>query len=107
MRRNPVKRWMHGQMMRHMPLMITCREFEDFILEYLEGGLPERQRFVFELHLKVCRECRDYLRAYQRTIEVSRRAFQADDEPVPEEVPEELVKAVLAAKRDAEGDLQA
>ena len=85
-------------MLRHMPLMITCREFEDFILDYLENALPERQRFVFELHLKLCRECRDYLAAYRRTIEVSKRAFEEPDAPLPDEVPEDLVKAILAAR---------
>ena len=91
-------RWLHGMMFKHMPLMITCRQFEDFILAYLEGDLPERQRFVFELHLKVCRECRAYLAAYRQTIEVSKRAFEDQDQPVSDEVPEDLVKAVLAAK---------
>ena len=85
-------RWMRGMMLRHMPLMITCRQFEDFILAYLEGDLPNRQQLVFELHLKLCRECRDYLAAYRRTIEISK--------PVPDDVPEGLVKAILAA-RDA------
>ena len=93
-------RWMRGVMLRHLPLMITCRQFEDFILAYLEGELPERQKFVFELHLKVCRECRDYLAAYRRTIEISKRAFEEPDQPVPDDVPEDLVKAILAA-RDA------
>ena len=89
---------LHGMMLKHMPVMITCRQFEDFIVAYLEGELPERQRFVFDLHLKVCRECRTYLAAYERTIEVSKRAFEDPDQAVPEEVPEDLVKAVLAAR---------
>ena len=94
-----ITRWMRGVMLNHMPWMITCREFEDFILTYLEGDLPEKQRFVFELHLRVCRDCRDYLAAYRRTIEVSRRAFEDPDAPLPESVPEDLITAVLAAKR--------
>ena len=93
-------KWMRGMMLNHMPLMITCRQFEDFLLAYLEGELPDRQRFVFELHLKVCRECRDYLAAYRRTIEVSQRAVEDPDGLLPEAVPEDLVKAVLTA-RDA------
>ncbi len=91
-------RWMRGMMLKHMPLMITCRQFEDFILAYLEGELPEKQRFVFELHLKVCGECRDYLAAYRRTIEISKRVFENPDLAVPDEVPEDLVKAVLDAR---------
>lgn len=93
-------RWMRGMMLKHMPLMITCRQFEDFILAYLEEDLPERQRFVFDLHLKVCRECRDYLAAYRHTIEVSKRAFEEPEAPLPDEVPEDLVKAVLAARKE-------
>ena len=96
-RRQPM-RWIRGMMLNHMPLMITCRQFEDFILAYLEGELPERQRFVFELHLKVCRECRDYLAAYRRTIEVSKQALADRDGSVPDDVPEDLVKAVLASR---------
>ena len=37
-----VVRWLRGMMLRHMPLMITCREFEDFILDYLGNALPEQ-----------------------------------------------------------------
>ena len=98
MQRPSVTRRMRGLMLRHMPSMITCREFEDFILAYLEGELPTRQRFVFELHTKVCRECRDYLGAYRRTVEISKRAFEQEDEPVSDKVPEDLIKAVLAAR---------
>ena len=99
MARRSWKRRLQGVMFR-MPLMMACRQFEDFIIAYLEGELPERQRFVFELHLKVCRECRDYLAAYRRTIEISKRAFEEPDQQVPDDVPEDLVKAILAA-RDA------
>ena len=91
-------RWMRGMMQKHMPLMITCQQFEDFIVAYLEEELPKGQVFVFELHLKVCRECRDYLAAYKRTIEISKRVFQDPDQPVPADVPEDLVKAILAAR---------
>ena len=99
MARRSWKRRLQGVMFR-MPLMMTCRQFEDFILAYLEGELPERQRFVFKLHLKVCRECRDYLAAYRCTIEISKRAFEEPDQQVSDDVPEDLVKAILAA-RDA------
>ena len=97
--RQPLK-WTRGMVLRRMPLMITCRQFEEFILAYLEGELSGRQKFVFELHINVCRECRDYLAAYKRTIEISRRAFDKPEQPVPDDVPEDLVKAILSA-RDA------
>ena len=93
-------KWIRGTVLRRMPLMITCRQFEEFILAYLEGELSDRQQFVFELHIKVCRECRNYLAAYKRTIDISRRAFDEPDQSVPDDVPEDLIKAILSA-RDA------
>lgn len=47
MQRSSFTRRLRGLMLRHMPLMITCREFEDFILAYFESELSERPRFVF------------------------------------------------------------
>ncbi len=98
LRRTALRNWLHGVMFKSVPLMINCREFEGFILEYLEGDLTRRQSFVFETHLKVCRECRDYLTAYQTTTDVVKRVFQDEEAPVPETVPEDLIKAVLEAK---------
>ncbi len=92
-------RRIHGVMFK-LPLMITCEAFEDFILAYLEGALTPRQKFVFELHLKVCRECRDYLSAYGRALELAKQAGADDATALPENVPEDLVKAILDA-RDA------
>ena len=92
-------KWARGVMQRHMLWMMTCQEFEDFVLAYLDGELPERQTFVFELHLKMCPECREYLAAYERTVEVTKRAFEEPAQPLPEEVPQDLVKAILAAKK--------
>lgn len=89
---------MKGMMLRHMPMMISCREFENFILAYLEGELPARQLRTFELHIRICRECRDYLAAYRLSTELARRAFEDPDQPLPEDVPDDLVKAILAAK---------
>ena len=101
MRRSPIERLrrrVKGMMLRHMPMMITCREFEDFILAYLDGELPLRQRRIFEFHIRVCRECRDYLTAYRLSTELAKRAFGDPDQPLPDDVPEDLVKAILAAK---------
>ena len=79
--------------------MLTCTEFESFILAYLEDELPGRQRRVFEFHLKICRECRDYLAAYRCTVALGKAAMREDPSaPVPDAVPEDLIKAVLDAR---------
>ncbi len=87
-----------GLMFRNIPMMINCREFENFMIDYIEGSLPKQQRRIFEFHLKLCRECRDYLAAYRRTIEVSKRVFDDADVPVPDDVPEDLLRAILDAR---------
>ncbi len=93
-------RSLRAAMLRYMPLMITCRQFEDFIVEYLEDNLSRKQKLIFEMHIKVCRECRDYLAAYKRTVDVVAQTSAGDkqSEPLPE-VPEDLVKAILAARK--------
>ena len=93
-----VKRWLKGMMLKHMHRMITCREFEDFILRYLDGELTDRQRSVFEWHLRICRECREYLAAYQRSREIAVAALAPANAPVPDDVPEDLIKAILDAR---------
>jgi anti-sigma factor RsiW len=88
-----------GFMLKYMHRMITCKEFEDFVLRYLDDELTARQRSVFELHIRLCRECREYLAAYQRTIEIGREVFKSADEALPDDVPEDLIKAILEARK--------
>lgn len=98
-RNDGLMRRMKGAMMKHVHGMITCREFEDFVLRYLEGELPKGQARIFEWHMRLCRECRDYLAAYRRTLEIGKAVLTADDHaPVPPDVPEDLVSAILAAR---------
>ena len=92
-----VMRRIHGMMFK-LPLMITCEQFEDFILAYLEDDLPKRQKMLFEIHLKMCRECREYLEAYRVSMELAKDALTVENADLPEEVPEDLVKAVLVAR---------
>ncbi len=91
-------RRLHGMMFR-LPLMITCSEFESFILAYLEDDLATRQKSVFELHLKVCRECREYLAAYRASLELAKGAFGKESSHLADDIPEDLVKAVVAARK--------
>ncbi len=86
-------------MFRSLPMMINCREFEEFLIDYFEDSLPKRQRLVFEIHMKICRECREYLVAFKRSIEVSKRVFADLDEQVPDDVPEDLVRAIIDARK--------
>ena len=84
------------------PAALTCREFIDFIMAWLDGELEPEVRRSFAEHLDMCPDCVDYLDSYQRTVALGKAAWDAPgDAPVPNEVPEELVQAVLAARRGA------
>ena len=91
-------RRLKGSMLKRMHGMITCREFEDFVLDYLDGELPQRQAKIFEWHLRICRECREYLEAYKRTIDIGKAVLGPMDDPVPQDVPEDLIQAVLDSR---------
>ena len=86
-------------MFKSLPMMIDCRAFEEFLIDYFEDALPKRQRRVFEMHLKLCRECREYLAAFKRTLELSKHAFDDPEAPTPSDVPEDLVRAIIAARK--------
>ena len=77
---------------------ITCRELLDFLYLYLENELPEDRHAEFDRHLAVCDACREYIRRYQDTIRLGRSAY-ADSGTA--DVPEELVRAILDARRKA------
>jgi anti-sigma factor RsiW len=78
---------------------MTCRELVEFLMEYLAGRLPPEQSAAFDAHLDVCPECRAYLKSYRQTVTLSREAFQEPEADPPDDVPEELVQAILAARR--------
>lgn len=92
-------RWVKGFLQKHMHGMITCLQFNDFVGRYFDNELSEQQRVVFETHLRFCRECREYLQAYKRAMEVGHSVMSSSDSTLPEDVPEELVKAILDARK--------
>ena len=79
---------------------MTCRELIEFLADYLAGDLPAEVRRVFEAHLGECPECVTYLRGYADTVQLARASAETDA-AVAAEVPERLVRAVLAARRRA------
>lgn len=84
-----------------MPMMMTCGEIEAVLLDYVEDQLSPYARFKFELHIKMCRECWDYLAAYRKAVALSSGVLGAADDLAPDDLPEDLVDGILAA-RDAE-----
>ena len=51
---------------------------------------------MFDRHLAICADCRNYLDSYKRTIDLAKSAHAG---PVIEPVSEDFVKSILAARR--------
>lgn len=97
--KRPVVHKLLGWFFKYVPGQITCGEFEGFLVDYHEGLLQPGQRRLFERHLGMCGRCRESYRGYVRAIELGRGLFADPTAPLPEEVPAELVHAVVTALR--------
>jgi anti-sigma factor RsiW len=84
-----------------MSELITCRELVDFLADYLASELDDEERASVNAHLAACPSCVLYLKSYQEAVRLSRAAF-APDEAAPADVPEDLIRAVLDARKKPE-----
>ncbi len=75
---------------------MNCRECADFLADYVAGELPAAELAVFERHLKACSNCEEYMRQYRTTIAAGRAACA--DPNAAADVPEPLIRAILAAR---------
>jgi anti-sigma factor RsiW len=78
---------------------MNCREFVEFLMDYLDGLPSEPERRTFEDHLAECPDCVAYLETYQEAIRIGKEAYSAGEDPIAPDVPENLVRAVLAARK--------
>jgi predicted anti-sigma-YlaC factor YlaD len=75
---------------------MTCRELNDFLLDYLEGALAGPVRAEFDRHLGICPDCVCYLDDYREVVRLG--ATCTEDDARAEDVPEALIRAILAAR---------
>ena len=78
---------------------MSCREVVEFLMEYLSGELHHEQRAAFEEHLGECPECVAYLETYEETVKLAKTLHDHPDDQPAHDVPEDLVQAILAARR--------
>jgi anti-sigma factor RsiW len=67
--------------------MYTCKDSIDLLLDFVEGEMPEDERRLLLEHLDGCSPCVDFLRTYQATPSLCRRALVTR---MPEELSEKL-----------------
>ena len=74
---------------------MTCQDFADFLVDYVDCALPAFIHQRFEAHLGVCPDCVTYLQQYRDT---SRLTAGVSDEMLAE-MPEDLVRAIVLSAR--------
>ena len=74
---------------------MTCRDFANFLLDYVERELPADARRRFDEHMATCPDCVQYLQHYTQTVKAGRLAMAED---LPADVPDDLVRAILEAR---------
>jgi predicted anti-sigma-YlaC factor YlaD len=77
---------------------LTCKELVEFLSDYLEESLEPTQRVVFDRHLSLCSDCRNYVDSFRRAMSCSALAIGAHEVTKEVRVPEELIRAILAAR---------
>ena len=80
---------------------MNCREFVDFLMDYLEDNLPDAQHATFRAHMEACPGCELYLDTYRETVRLGKACCEDPEGPVPDEAPEALVEAILAARKES------
>ena len=77
--------------------MTSCREFLELMLDgWLSRTLPRRRQRDGDDHVATCQRCANYVDSYRATV-----SALADLRPSgpPDEVPEDLVQAILGLQR--------
>ena len=82
------------------PERLTCKECVEFLMDYLEQSLAPDVRATFERHLTACPNCVRYLESYKTTTTVCKKVFKPREGEAMPAVPEELIQAILAARRN-------
>lgn len=77
---------------------MTCQELADYLMQYIDGELPEAQRASLASHLDLCPPCLAYLHSYRQAVELGQKLCADSAGPIPDDVPEELVQAILTAR---------
>ena len=71
----------------------TCKDSVELLLEYLDGELNGERRARLEEHLGGCSPCEDFMKSYQATPALCRKAMARE---MPREVSEKLTDFLRA-----------
>jgi anti-sigma factor RsiW len=78
---------------------MTCRGLIVRLADLSCDGLAPTEMRESKRHLARCQSCAAYRRSYRATVELSREAYRAPGGADGPEMPETLVRGILAAAR--------
>lgn len=77
--------------------MLTCRDVENFLIDYVDDELGFMTRLQFRMHIAMCRDCKKYLQTYINAIHMEKQIFEHPDDEAIGNVPDEILHAILSA----------
>lgn len=77
--------------------MLTCEQMTELVSDYVDRRLSLWDRLRFQLHLGMCRHCREYVRQMRLTLDT---VGSLPDAPMPDDVRDELLERFRSWKRD-------
>lgn len=81
--------------------LMTCQDCTEFLMDYIDGTLPEGQRAKFELHLRDCPDCVTFLENYRKAVALAERDGREDRVKLSADAPQALIEAILASRKNA------
>lgn len=78
---------------------MTCKDFVEFLNDYVDDELSAERRAMFERHLSICPDCTAYLQSYRATMTRSVWSMGRSVDRVGDELPPELLQAILEARQ--------
>ena len=80
--------------------MLTCRDVENFMIDYVDGGMAMMTRLRFNMHIAMCADCKKYLQSYRNAIQLEKRIFTHPEDEAIGNVPDEIIHAILNASAE-------
>ncbi|MCR9071386.1 MAG: zf-HC2 domain-containing protein [Alphaproteobacteria bacterium] len=90
-----IQHWLENR----VPGLLTCAEFQQTLDDYIDGALGRAGRMIVDIHLKTCPTCRRYMSAYRKVRDIAPRALDTDETKALGEIPEDLVLAIIMARK--------
>lgn len=81
--------------------MVSCKDVGGRLGPFLRGELSFPDRFATHRHLANCPRCARVVEEGRDALNVSKSALSRTVDPVADEVPEQLVRAILVTCRGA------